>query len=589
MVCARRGGAAIGVGFALVLVLASPAAAHATLLQSDPAPGAVLQQSPSAITLRFDSPVSATLGAVRVYDSQSNRVDAGGTSASGSVVRLRVPKLRDGSYVVTWRVTSADTHPVDGAFTFQVGTTGNASSPAARNLAQRLLGKQGGDPLVGAAYGATRWLVFGGLALLLGAVAFVGLVWPQGRRSTWTRRWAWAGWLALLVGTFAGILLYGPYAAGLGLGDTTQSSLLANTLGSRYGEIALARLLLLLLAIPVVRAYINPHRSLSPRIARRWGVAAIVLAALLAATPGLAGHAVTGRWVNAAIVADTFHVLAMGVWLGGLGLVVTVLLSRGNAARLRGPLLRWSTVAAGCLTVIVATGAFQAWRQVGNLGALRSTDYGRMLIVKVVLFTAMVALASFGRDVVVRIFPRSRRGPIRPTPVVAGGADDLSGAQDVDIDTERAELRRLRRSVGAEVVAGVAVLIVTALLVNAPPPRSAAATGATPDLLEVTLKSSRVWVDVILTPGRRGTNDIHVSTLRSNGRPVNVQELRVTLDLQARRISPITLPLNRLDSGHYLTSSFNIPIAGTWRVTARPLFSAFDEETIVGNLDLKGS
>ena len=123
------------------------------------------------------------LGAVRVYDRGGGRVDSGGTDVQGAVVRLRVSGLAKGSYVVTWRVTSADTHPVAGAFTFQIGTAGNASSPAARNLAARLLAQQGGDPAVGAAYGVTRWLVFAGLALLLGAAVFALAVWPGARSS----------------------------------------------------------------------------------------------------------------------------------------------------------------------------------------------------------------------------------------------------------------------------------------------------------------------------------------------------------------------------------------------------------------------
>ena len=168
----RRAGAVVAVALTLVILGASPASAHATLLQSDPAPGAVLTRSPSAITLRFDSQVSAALGAVRVYDRGGGRVDSGGTDVQGAVVRLRVSGLAKGSYVVTWRVTSADTHPVAGAFTFQIGTSGNASSPAARSLAQRLLAQQGGDPVVGAAFGVTRWLVFAGLTLLLGAAVF---------------------------------------------------------------------------------------------------------------------------------------------------------------------------------------------------------------------------------------------------------------------------------------------------------------------------------------------------------------------------------------------------------------------------------
>ncbi len=582
----RRAGAVVAVALTLVILGASPASAHATLLQSDPAPGAVLAQSPSVITLRFDSQVSAALGAVRVYDRQGGRVDSGGTDVQGAVVRLRVSGLAKGSYVVTWRVTSADTHPVAGAFTFQIGNAGNASSPAARDLAQRLLAQQGGDPVVGAAYGVTRWLVFAGLALLLGAAVFTLAVWPGARSSRRARRLVIGGWLALVGGTVAGLFLYGPYAAGLGLGDVTRLSLLGHTVGIRFGQVAIGRLVLLVLALPVVYAATVPPDRLGRRLAHGAAPLGVVLAVALAATPGYAGHAVTGRWVTWAVVADTLHVLAVSVWLGGLVLVVAVLLPGRDLVRLRDALPRWSRLAAGCLAVIVVSGTFQAWRQVGTLGALRSTDYGRLLIVKVILFAGMVVLASFSREIVLHLFPSTGLGAKRAVPVVAGGADDVVPGDDPHASDEDRTLRVLRRSVWVEIAVGAAVLAVTALLVNAPPARSDAATGTTANLVETTLKSSSLWVDVVFTPGKTGANDLHVSVLKPNGKPETVQDLRLTLDLAARKIPPLVVPLSPLGTGHYLASGFTIPLSGTWRVTARPLLSQFDERTLTATVDL---
>jgi copper transport protein len=592
----RRVAAAFALAVSFVVVWASPASAHATLLATDPVPGAVLQQAPRVVTLNFDSPVSAALGAVRVYDRNGTRVDSGGLKVSGATVRLPLPRLGDGAYVVTWRVTSSDTHPVGGAFTFQVGNASNATSPAVTGLAQRLLGKQGGDRVVGAVYGVTRGFLFAGLALFIGAAAFAVLVWPGASRSRRARRLVWAGWTAALVGTVAGFVVYGPYAAGLGFGNATRSSLLAETLHSRLGELTAARLLLLLLAVPVVQSLLVEPEA-STRASARWRtVLAAALAVLLAATPGLAGHAVTGRWVSAAVVADTFHVLAMAVWLGGLAVLVSVLLPTRHVAELRAALPRWSRVAAACVAVIVGTGVFQAYRQVGGLAELRSTDYGRLLVVKLVVFAFMLTLASFGREIVLRFVPRAGSDRSWRVAVVAGGSDD--GPPDGDGDPggslgldDASAVRSLRRSVWVEVGAGAAVLAVTALLVNAAPARSATAVaaGANGGEIGVTMKSPKVWVDVILTPGRPGSNDVHVSTLRPNGAPQALQALRLSLDLPNKRIAPIAVPLSQLSTGHYLASSFAVPLAGTWRVTAYPLFSKFDEGTVTGTLKLGAS
>lgn len=583
----------LGLALFLVFAVASPAWAHATLLQTDPAPGAVLQQPPAAITLNFDSTVSATLGAIRVYGQDGTPVGSGRVQLSGATVRLPLPHLKNGAYVVTWRVTSADTHPVGGAFTFQVGTAANATSPAVIGLARRLLGSQGGDQLVGVLYGAARWLVFAGLALFVGAAGFALLVWPAARQSRRAIRLVWAGWIVLVVGTVVSFILYGPYAAGLGLSASTRLSLISDTLGVRFGELASARLVLLLAAVPILhalfgkRARATDARPITPALL----LAAVGL--LLAATPGLAAHAVTGRWIVAAVVADTFHVLAMAVWLGGLVVLVAALLPRRDLAELREALPRWSLVAATCLTILVATGVFQAYRQIGGLSELRSTDYGRLLIVKLVVFAFMLPLAAFGREIVLHLAPPGRRGGTRRPAIVAGGSDDDPPAlSTTPVDPPETEhVRRLRQSVWAEVGIGAAVLAVTALLVNAPPARKAAAVSAARQGGQVTvaMKSSNTRVAVTVTPATPGDNDVRVTTENARGTPVDFQSLRLTFDLPSKNIAPITVPLSRTATGSYLATGFSIPIPGTWRVTAYPLLNEFDEVTMTGSLKLNSS
>jgi copper transport protein len=584
---ARRLASSVGLALVLVAAFASPASAHATLLESDPAPGAVLQQPPAAVTLNFDSPVVAASGAIRVYGADGSRLDDGHVQVSGATVRLPLPRLKAGSYVVTWRVTSADTHPVGGAFTFQVGTASNATSPSVIRLAQQLLGSQGGDRVVGVLYGATRWLVFAGLALFLGAASFGLLIWPTARRNRRAIRLVWAGWTVLVVATVAGLVLYGPYAAGLSLSNASRLSSLTSTLRIRYGELACARLALLLVAVPALRSlYTDRGRGLEPPPTVL--VVAGVYGMLLAATPGLAAHAVTGRWVTAAVIADTLHVLAMAVWLGGLVALAAVLLPRRRLTELRATLPRWSWAAAGCLTVIVATGVFQAYRQVGGMSELRSTDYGRLLLVKLVAFAFVLPLAAFGREIVLRLSPPSGRGH-RQRVAVAGGSDDDAGQHLEPVERSEAEdVRRLRRSVWAEVGVGAAVLAVTALLVNAPPARSAAAVtaGRNGGQLSVAMRSSRVRINISLTPGRPGSNDVHVTTLTPSGSAEDFEALRLTLDLPSKRVAPISVPLTHLSTGHYLATGFTIPLAGTWRITAYPLVNQFDELTVSGQLKL---
>src|SRR5207344_2311802 len=121
LVMRRALGALAIVVFAL-MALAGPAAAHATLESTDPTSGAVLEQSPSQISLRFGEAVEIALGGIRLFDGTGHELDVGEphhVNGDDSQVAVSTGTLDDGAYVVSWRVLSADSHPVNGAFTFQ--------------------------------------------------------------------------------------------------------------------------------------------------------------------------------------------------------------------------------------------------------------------------------------------------------------------------------------------------------------------------------------------------------------------------------------------------------------------------------------
>ncbi|MCJ7672099.1 MAG: copper resistance protein CopC/CopD [Acidimicrobiia bacterium] len=598
----RRGLAVLVLAGGVLVAGASPAFAHAELVESDPAPGAVLAKSPAAIALNFTETVQVENGGVRLFDADGDRVDQGAVEVSGSTVRAPVPKLDDGSYVVTWRALSGDSHPIQGAFTFQVGegVGPGATSREVTGLADRLLGEQGGDKIVGAMYGIVRGLVFAGLALLIGGAVFAAAISPRARRSRRARAIVGVGWVVTLVASIVGLLIYGPYVSGLGLGEMFSTSLLGDTVGERFGQIWLVRIVVLLVAVPLLAvlfrrsdADADADADAEPaRLPAWWLPVGAVAAIVLAATPGLAGHAVSGDWVRVAVVADTLHVLAMAVWLGGIVVLAAVTLrSRATIDQLRESVPRFSRVALGCIAVLAATGAFQTWRQVGSLDALRSTDYGRILMVKLVLFAAIVVFAAFSREVVLRLF--GEPAPSSPKmPAVTGGSDDdpvvpatASAVATNGYESDDAsEILYLRRSVWAEIVLAVAVLAATALLVNAAPARTAVAQGSEVGTSGVTMKSKKAWVDFSATPGVAGANEIHANTFTPSGAPLDVKELTVTIALPDQKIAPIDIPLRRLTPGHYFAPGFDVPINGDWRVTAKPLVSEFDQPTLRGTV-----
>ena len=107
----------------VVLGPARRAEAHAILLRSEPGAQSVLQSAPSAVRLVFSEPVEVNQGWIRVLDTSGRRVDRGAPTRSDGnrTVVQQVSGLSDGSYTVTWRAVSADTHPTRGGFVFSVG------------------------------------------------------------------------------------------------------------------------------------------------------------------------------------------------------------------------------------------------------------------------------------------------------------------------------------------------------------------------------------------------------------------------------------------------------------------------------------
>jgi copper transport protein len=549
-----------------IITTAGPAWAHAQLEGTSPSNNSTVPRSPREVSATFGEPVEISLGSIKVYNSLGQLIDTGAPHHAGNshIVAVSVPHLGDGGYVVTWRVISADSHPVHGAFTFHVGNAGAATQT--QRLAARLLASENGGTTVGALFAIARFGVFVALALLLGTGVFLGVIAPWARTGALVRL-LWAGWAALLGFTATGILLQGPYGGALPLRDAVRSAVVRAVLHTRFGHVAEVRLALLILAFPVVVALTASRRP-------SWCLpAGAALGLALAATPGLAGHAATGAWIPFAVAADVIHVAAVSVWLGGLVALVIVLWRRASAAETTVSVTRFSRTAFWCVAALVATGLFQAWRQVGlTWDAYAHTTYGRLLVVKVAMFVVLVAVAAVSRRLVRRRW--------LPASLSSATTTDLLEPEDRWVDPLKGR-RPLLRSVAIEVCLGAAVLAVTALLVNAQPARSAL---AQPFATE--LRAENALVDITITPTRAGRNDIHVYLLSKVGTPLYAQDVSVDFTLPAKNIGPLPIRMQRAGPSHFLALHADIPIPGRWRVDARVLRSDVDELVVSTNVTI---
>jgi copper transport protein len=529
----------------LLLATAAPAWAHAVLESTDPPMSGVAPESPPQLTLNFNENVEVSFGAIRVYTCSGSRVTTGAPKHSpktDATVLVSIPKLSAGVYLVAWRVISADSHPVQGTYSFRIGP---GAPPSVNACATETNAKS--STTVGALFAAARTAVFIGLALLIGGGVFLVLIARGTSAARWTRRMMWLGWIVLTLSTVGALMLQGPYAAGAGIGDAVRWRVVHDVLHTRYGHVTEVRLLLLAAAL-VLLLFVGPvDRARRAPIA--WIIPAALVAIGLAGTPGFAGHAGTGNWTFYAVVFDTLHVLAMSVWLGGLAVLLVAALGGGFSGGLRHALITFSRLAFTCVVVLVATGLFAAWRQVGfRISGYTSTSYGRILLVKIGIVALLVGVAAISRSIV-----RKRQAAPIEAPERAIAA----------IDTRT--VGALRRSVGGEVLLGLAVLIVTALLVNAQPARSALTPGLFAGSVSVGSGQSAMTIQVTIDPARVGVNDVHVYTLTPKGADLPVRQM------SAKFVSAdgtTTVPANLVRGGpnHFLSSSATFTNAGRYQM-----------------------
>ncbi|AXI78705.1 copper resistance protein CopC [Peterkaempfera bronchialis] len=494
----RRSAAALlvvlGAVLALLLGGAGTASAHAALISTDPGQDAVVATAPSRIVLTFSEGVTLSDDSLQVYDPAGKQVEQGPPGhvdgkGSTAAVQLR-GGLAQGTYTVSWRAVSEDSHPVSGAFTFSIGTKSETAVPAGVSR------QGGGSTAVGALYGTARAVAYGAFALLVGSAAFLLLCWPRGVSARPVQRLLMTGWGGLLLSTVAVVLLRGPYEKGSGLADAFDLTLVRATLDERLGTALAARLLLLAAAgvflsllvgqlgqdgearreAPSAEKQADPAdpeeaelRRLERRAAARperdirlgLGAAGLLLALALAATWAGADHAAVGIQAGLALPLDILHLVAMAVWLGGL---VTLLVGLG-IPRERGGVGAaavgvFSRTAFCCVAVLVATGVYQSWRGLGSWSALVDTGYGRLLLIKVGFVGVMLGIAWFSRAWTARLLAAApRAGAESKAEVAAAVVPDRSEQSattdpgDLPKDPKRqAQLKRQRalRAAAAE-------------------------------------------------------------------------------------------------------------------------------------------
>ncbi|WP_235991116.1 copper resistance CopC/CopD family protein [Streptomyces ureilyticus] len=637
MVAAPRRAVALVLMLGTLFLLggAGSASAHSSVRDTDPREGTVLQTAPKQVTMTFTEAVGISDDSIRVLSPDNVRMNAGPAEHAGGsdTVRVRLQDdLPEGTFTVAWRVVSADSHPISGAFTFSIGapsaTTANASAEPAVHPASGLL------------YDLARYAAYTAGALLIGAATFVLACRPPAVRPL--RKLFRLAWWTLLLSTVALLFLRGPYARGTGPATLLDLSLLKDTLSGRPGWALLARLALVGLAgVFLVRLWGARDTSRADELVDERPKPAVVasggvLAVALAVTWAAAEHASAGIQVPVAIVSSVLHLLAMAVWMGGLAALLTTL-HRAETPPSAASVARFSRLAFTSVVVLVITGVYQSWRGLGSWEALTGTSYGRILAAKVCAVVLLLGAAAYSRrwtagllaaQEPVRVRELEMVGAASTGGAVAGastgaasdadvpdgkGPSDSEGSNGSDTsdgldksgdgpdksgqsggadETPQPRHQALRRSVLAEVVVGVVVLLLTTVLTGTQPGRAATETQDAPTAptgqpttsmtlipFDVGTPNGKGKVQIVLEPGRVNENSVQAIVISQNGGVATVPEVRLTFTLAAEKIGPIDAELTD-QGGYWATNSLNLPLPGTWTMNVTVRTSDIDQVTV---------
>ncbi len=457
----RRAAALVaGICMAILLGQSTSVAAHTGFESSDPADGAVVEGPLDFVTIVFTGDAEPTGTGFEVLDASGEiRQPDDASSDDGRTWQLRFdPPLEPGAVGVRWLVKAPDAHPIDGSFQFEVvapapPSTATTLSPAttqsptttaaASDESPAEPGDDGsvaledflaaadddGSPGPGRLAGVSRLVTLSGTLLAVGGLVFARQV-ARGDQSDVDRVLGWVRWAGglVLIGALGELVAQIAIDAGGDWSVVGRASPLVETLSSSFGVALGLRVL--------------------------GGLGVVVLGRVLAAAPVAAsalvgahlfdGHTVVEgqRLITAAV--DIVHVVAGAVWAGGVASLAIVLWRRhraGASSRAHELALRFSTVASLALAAAGLAGAALTVIVLDRPSDLWSTDWGRVLIVKIGLVGVALALGAVNHY---RLLP---------------ALDDAPASPDLR--------RRLRVAVSVETAVFAAVVAATAILMGA--------------------------------------------------------------------------------------------------------------------------
>ncbi|NGM88964.1 copper resistance protein CopC [Parapusillimonas sp. SGNA-6] len=526
---------------ALAILSWSPGTfAHASLTASTPTAGAVLSQGPATVRLTFNEPVSPLILKIIQPDGAVHDIARTKVLSEGLELEVPLPRLdRQGAYGLSWRVVSADGHPIGGTLTFSVGVEG--ASPAL-------------EPSASSGRSVLIWL--SRLAGYIGLFFGIGLAVGRALNAMeGDKRPLALGLLALA----AGATLFNVGLLGLDALDKPAAALVNTDPWRTAFSTSFGLSAAMALAGLTCAAFVWYTRSQSTR---RW--LAVTALILLGAALAASGHASSAPPTWLARPAIWLHVVAMTLWIG---LLLPLACSLAEPADLR-LLRRFSRQIPVVLLILLFSGGILVYLQFDMPSSLWLTAYGQVLGVKLLLVAALLGLGAFNR--------------YRLTRAVLG--------------SQLSAQRAMRRIIYVECLVAVVILAVVALWRFTPPPRALSSTSAIPaaasadmhSAASAHIHSAAAMADLLLErsiPGQPATLNLYLS--KADLTPLAAQEVDIVFSNSQAGIEPIVFSAKRVDDITWQVENIELPSLPRWHVRIDALVSDFERISLEGSLDFQ--
>ncbi|TGS19364.1 copper resistance protein CopC [Mesorhizobium sp. M2E.F.Ca.ET.209.01.1.1] len=512
-----------------VLILPGRALAHAALVATDPADGAVLAQSPAQFSLTFSEPVSPLV--LTLVRPDGSRLALTSFRLNDRTVEIDNPEvLKSGTHVLSWRVVSVDGHPVGGSALFSIG------APSAAPIAGEAV-----DWTLRAAIWAARLFFYAGL--FLGGGGAFALAWLAGD-GRFGQRFVAAALLLGLVAAPVSLGLQGLDGLGAPLAWFTSPTVWRTAVDTSFVWTVLIGLIALGIALLSLAG---------PAGLRKLSASAALLG--VGAALAASGHASAAepQWLTRPLVF--LHGTAIAFWAGSLAPLGLAL--RREPAEAKVFLRRFSRAILPVVIVLAASGIVLAIIQMQEPAALINTSYGRLLLLKLALLLFVFTLAAVNRWTLT-------------APAQAG-------------DTE--VQRRLVRSIGIEVVIVLAIFGVAAGWRFTPPPRALAIAAAQP--VSIHIHTLEAMADLSITPGHAGEVAASMVIMTGDFGPLDAKQVTLVLSKPDSGIEPIKRPATKPGDGTWRVDNLVIPIPGRWNARLDILVSDFEMVMIEAPIDIR--